>query len=107
MSTIHVPSINPKIRYVGHPEAIKSNFQTSNDQSFHPNKQKNLSKPTNEGLPKHDTRQIIKRVNAQDIIGKQSLMEFLNQKRLNKYVQSMHATMDSMVQLKLYKLSRK
>jgi site-specific recombinase XerD len=83
MSTIHVTSINPNYRFGCHPATLKSHFQTTNDQ-FHDEKgQIPISKPVADTKAQPAIQQILIRVDSQQVIGKQSLMDFLYQKHLN------------------------
>ena len=82
MSAIPRPPINPNYRYGCHPEVRKFHFPAVGGQSPDPNAQKTASKPPDRCLLNHETQQIIKRVNAQDLIGQKPLVDFLHQKRL-------------------------
>jgi len=83
MSTTHVTSINPNDRFGCHPATLKSHFQSIDDHFPDQKSQTHVSKPNTDSFPQPAIQQIFRRVDPQNIIGKQTLINFLYQKHLN------------------------
>jgi integrase len=83
MSTTHVTSINPNDRFGCHPATLTSRFQSRDAQFGDQKSETPVSEPDTASFPQPAIQKIFRRIDPQNIIGKQALINFLYQKHLN------------------------